>query len=151
FEVKLHEGLGILEFGQSYDEVLAILGEPSEIEILEDEDEDDDDNLNTALCYFYELGLTLFLEGEEERYLVSIESDNVNLKLFGKNLFAMNEAEIINLMKLNGYNDMYTEDEEWGERRVCFEDAMIDFYFSSNKLVTVNWSCDIDEDVAGDD
>ncbi|HSW67858.1 MAG TPA: hypothetical protein VLH16_04695, partial [Bacteroidales bacterium] len=100
FEVKLHEGLGNLEFGQSYDEVLAILGEPSEIEILEDEDEDDGDNLNTALCYFYEQGLTLFLEGEEERYLVSIESDNVNLKLFGKNLFAMNEAEIINLMKL---------------------------------------------------
>lgn len=143
FDLKLHEGIDKLAFGQTYEDIVDILGEPSEIEILEEEDEDD--SLDTALCYYYEKGLTLFFEGSDERYLTSIESDNEDLTLFGKKLFAMNQEEIVAMMKKNGYSDMLAVDEEWGERRVSFEDALIDFYFSSQKLVTVNWSCDFDD------
>jgi hypothetical protein len=43
-------------------------------------------------------------------------------------------------MKENGFNDFYQEDEEWGEKLLSFEDALIDFYFEEDKLVSVNWS-----------
>jgi pyruvoyl-dependent arginine decarboxylase (PvlArgDC) len=54
----------------------------------------------------------------------------------------MSEEKIIELMKDNGYSEIYAEEQEWGEKLLSFEDALIDFYFEDKNLVTVNWSID---------
>ncbi len=53
----------------------------------------------------------------------------------------MKQEEIIGLMHEKGYIDMEDDEETWGELRVSFDDAQIDFYFLDNQLTLVSWSC----------
>ena len=50
-------------------------------------------------------------------------------------------------MAKNGFSEMETEEEEWGEKRITFEECAVDFYFEDDRLVSVSWaSLDIGED-----
>lgn len=128
-------------FGATTEEAKKIFGEASEIEVLEKDTKDEPD---TELWYYDEDSFSLFFESDPDLALTSIEINNIGAQLFGKNIFEMDEDGIIELMKENGFSEMYTEDEEWGEKLISFEDALIDFYFEEGKLVTVNWSVDLD-------
>jgi len=142
FEIKLKKGLNDLPFGASAEETVEYFGEPSEIEVLE---KDSDDEPDTELWYYDEESFSLFFEGDPDLVLTSIEINNQEARLFGAKIFEMNEDQIIELMKENGYSEMYSEDEEWGEQLLSFEDGLIDFYFENEKLITVNWSLDFEE------
>ncbi len=143
FVIGLHQGMDTLEFGVSIARAKEILGEPSEIEVL---DKLDDDELNTQLFYYNDLGLTVFFEGDGEPILSCFETDNADTTLFGLKIFALTEAQIIQLMNEHGFIDIDSEVEEWGEKRVSFDDALIDFYFENDKLTTVNWGIVIGDD-----
>lgn len=142
-EIQLKQGLNGLLFGAGSAEATALLGEPNEIEALEQENEDDPE---TELWYYDNHGLCLFFEADPDFELTSIEINNENALLFGVKIFEMNEDQVIELMKANGFSEMYTEDEEWGEKLLSFDDALIDFYFEEGKLVSANWSIDISEE-----
>jgi|LSQX01.3.fsa_nt_gb hypothetical protein len=136
-DILLKQGLNELVFGASPEDAEKLLGDPIEIEALE---KDTDEDLDSQLWYYDEEGISLFFEGEHDLELTSIEVSNLNATLFGKAIFKMSEEQIIDLMKENGFNDFYQEDEEWGEKLLSFEDALIDFYFEEDKLIGVNWS-----------
>ncbi|MBP7850379.1 MAG: hypothetical protein KA053_08890 [Lentimicrobiaceae bacterium] len=129
------EGMPDLEFGITADKVAKKLGDPEETELLE---EDEEFFTPTLIWHYPEIGLSFFFEGEEHE-LTSIESDNHDTLLFGAKVFSLNKAQIIELMRANGYEDEEQELEAWGEDRVSFEDALIDFYFAGDQLVTVDW------------
>lgn len=134
-------GLDDIEFGFSTDEVADLIGGPDETEIIEADEED----VETLLWYYDETGFTFFFEGEEEKILNCIETDNEECLLFDKKIFELNEVEVIKLMKDNGFSEVEVEDEEWGERRVSFEEILIDFYFENDTLNSVSWGI-FDED-----
>lgn len=136
-DILLKQGLNELVFGASPEDADKLFGAPVEIEALE---KDTDEDLESQLWYYDEEGISLFFEGEPDLELTSIEVSNLNATLFGKAIFKMSEEQIIDLMKENGFSDFYQEDEEWGEKLLSFEDALIDFYFEEDKLVSVNWS-----------
>lgn len=142
-EIGLLEGLDELKFGDSPETVKNILGEPVEVE---DIGEEVDEDLDTILWSYDELGLTVFFEGKNKHVLSCFETDNESTTLFDKKLFSLGEKEIIALMKENGLTMMDVEEEEWGEKRVSFDEALIDFYFQNDKLVTVNWGVFVNED-----
>lgn len=142
YEIQLKKGLNQLTFGATTSEANDRFGEPSEIEVLEKDTEDDPD---TELWYYDDQSFSLFFEGDPDMVLTSIEINNQEATLFGKRIFELTEDQIIALMKDNGFSEMYTEDEEWGEKLLSFEDALIDFYFEDEKLVTVNWSAAFSE------
>ncbi len=142
-EIGLLDGLDELKFGDSPETVKNLLGEPLEIEDIGDEGDED---LDTILWSYDELGLTVFFEGKNNHVLSCFETDNEATTLFGKKLFELSETEIIALMKENGLTQMDVEEEEWGEKRISFDEALIDFYFQNNKLVTVNWGVFVNED-----
>jgi hypothetical protein len=142
YEIQLKKGLNQLPFGAATNEANDYFGEPSEIEVLEKDTEDDPD---TELWYYDDKSFSLFFEGDPNLVLTSIEINNQEATLFGERIFEMTEDQIIELMKVNGFSEMYTEDEEWGEKLLSFEDALIDFYFEDEKLVTVNWSAAFSE------
>jgi len=128
-------GLDDLKFGLSTDEVAVLIGGPDETEVIEA----DDDEVESLLWYYHEAGLTLFFEGEDIKTLNCIETDNEECILYGHKIFEMKEADIVKLLKDNGNEDIETEDEEWGERRVSFYDILIDFYFEEEQLISVSW------------
>ncbi|MFW5687895.1 MAG: hypothetical protein ACOCXV_03105 [Bacteroidota bacterium] len=139
-EIKPLIGFGELKFGADHSEVENYLGEPEEIEDLPGEADESD----AEVWNYWEDGHTVFFEKDLKDKCTCFETDNFDALLFGKEVFSLNEAGVVELMKANGFKELDIEDEEWGERRVSFSDAVIDFYFENDKLVSVSWGVMID-------
>jgi hypothetical protein len=141
-EILLLDGLDDLKFGDLPDNVEKILGKPGEIENL---GEEADEDLDTILWNYDKEGLSVFFEGKNNHVLSCFETDNRDATLFGQKVFEMNEEEITKLMNKEGLTQIDSEVEEWGEKRVSFDEGLIDFYFQDGKLVTVNWGVFVNE------
>jgi hypothetical protein len=133
-EIKPKEGFGEIKFGESSDHITAILGEAEEIEIIEDDDE-----FNTTILNYWEEGISAFFEGVENAVLSCLETDIPDSTLFGKKVFDLDEEQIITLMEENGFKVAEIEEDEEGERRISYDDALIDFFFHEGELIAVNW------------
>ncbi len=140
-EIRPKEGLGDLDFTATDQEVIARMGEPDDTEVVDD----GEDAPNILLWDYEEPGVYLFFEGESVARLTACETDNPESKLFGKKIFDMSREEIISLMESQGFVNQDTEYEESGEMRASFDDALIDFYFKNDRLISVNWGVVINE------
>jgi hypothetical protein len=133
-------GFGEILFGDTSEKVITLLGQPEDVENIEDVD-----GFNTVVLYYYEQGITIFFEGKEKSVVACIEIENPDAVMFGKTIFDMTEQDIIALMKEKGYEVAEMELETTGERRVSYDDAMIDFFFLEGDLVVVNWGVLVNE------
>jgi len=139
-EIVPKTGFGQIHFGDLSEKVIALLGQPEDIENIEDVD-----GFNTVVLYYWDLGVTVFFEGKEKSVVSCIETENPDSTMFGKAIFDMTENDIIALMKEKGYEVEEVEMETTGERRISYDDAMIDFFFEAGDLVAVNWGVLINE------
>ncbi len=140
--IKPKIGFGEIKFGFTIEDVVAHLGEADDIEDIQEEED-----FNTVIMNYWNRGFSVFVEGHgAEKSIVScFETDNAESTLFGKKVFEMNEAQIIELMKAEGFSDIDTETEENGEYRLSLEDGMIDFFFENKELIAVNWGVLVNE------
>jgi len=139
-DIKPLVGLGDLKFGATKKDVEKAFGKPQETENIEVEDD-----LSDAQVWSYEeKGLSVFFENDFDELLTCFDTNNDDFTLFGKNVFDLKKDKIIELMKQNGYSDYESEDEDWGEHRLSFNDAVMDFYFDDQSLVSVSWGVMID-------
>jgi hypothetical protein len=141
FEIKPKVGLGDILFGEIPENLTKIMGSPSNAEEV-----CTDDDLKTTILSFPDKGITVFLEGLIEPIVSNFDVDNKSATLFGAKIFDKSEAELKKLMQDNGYVDFEEDEEEWGERRLSCDDAMMDFYFVEGKLQAVNWGVYIKDD-----
>jgi hypothetical protein len=139
-EIIPRKGYGTIDFGDTSEKVISLFGQPEDVENIEDEDV-----FNTVILYYWEKGITVFFEGKEKSVVSCFETENPASLMFGNEIFAMSEKDIIGLMKSKGYEVAETEVETSGERRVSYDDAMIDFFFVGNDLVAVNWGVLVNE------
>lgn len=128
------KGIGTVTFGMKADEIEKLMGKPNEVE-----DFDEDDEFASRIWHYWNQGLSLFFEGENLDVFTSLEIDLEDTTLFGKEIFKMSEKQIIELMKSKGFEEIDEEEHEWGEKRISFDDALIDFYFQESKLTSVNF------------
>ncbi|NOU46636.1 MAG: hypothetical protein HOO86_06200 [Bacteroidales bacterium] len=133
------KGYGSLKFGQTIQEVVALLGDAEEIDEI-----DEDDMMNTVILHYWELGISVFFEGIEKSVVSCIETDNMDAELFGVKVFDIGKEEAIELMKANGFTDYELELEE-GENRLSFEEGLIDFFYADDELIAVSWGVLINE------
>ncbi len=134
-EINLLNGISSIEFGISKYEFSKKIDSDSKFEIIEE-----DGDFKTEAIYIDNLESSLFFEGSEsEMKFAACDTQNHNSILFGKQIFKLNKDELINLMKDNNYSNLEEEVEEWGEERLGYFDARIDFYFNNNKLKSVSW------------
>ena len=129
-EIKIKQGLGDVKFNMPIEEVVAIMGDAEEVENIDNAADE-----STTVLH-YEDGTTLFFE-EENPILSCIDTCNDELTLFGKEIFDMNEKEIVQLMVSNRYFEQDVDTEDWGERRITFNEGNIDFYFEDDELMSV--------------
>jgi len=134
------KGFGEILFGDTSEKIITLLGQPEDVENIEDVD-----GFNTVVLYYYEQGITIFFEGREKSVVACIEIENPDAVMFGKTIFDMTEQDIISLMKEKGYEVAEMELETTGERRISYDDAMIDFFFLEGDLVVVNWGVLVNE------
>jgi hypothetical protein len=139
-EIKPKEGFGELKFGELSQHIIDVLGEPEEVENIQDDDE-----FNTTILNYWDIGISAFFEGVEKSVLSCFETDMEDSTLFSKKVFELSEKEIVELMKSQGYELAEAEDEPDGERRLSYDDALIDFFFFDKQLVAVNWGVLVNE------
>lgn len=141
-DIKPKIGFGEIDFGFTIEQVVDKLGEAEDIEDIQD-----DEDFNTVIMNYWNRGLSVFVEGHgAEKSIVScFETDNTNATMFGEQIFKMNEKQIIDLMKKNGYSEVDTETEENGEYRLSLEDGLIDFFFENKELIAINWGVLVNE------
>jgi hypothetical protein len=139
-EIKPKEGYGDLKFGELSQHIIDLLGEPEEVENIQDDDE-----FNTTILNYWDIGISAFFEGIGKSVLSCIETDMEDATLFGKKVFELSEQQVIDLMNEHGYEVAEAEDEPDGERRISYDDALIDFFFFEGHLVAVNWGVLVNE------
>ncbi len=140
--IKPLVGFGTLKFGANKEKVKEYFGEPQEVEALPGEAGESD----AEVWNYWDLGHSVFFEADSDDRCTCFESDNDEVRLFGKDIFVMSEAQLIKLMKDNGFEKNEIEDEEWGERRISFDEAVMDFYFEDENLISVSWGVYVKED-----
>lgn len=133
-DIKPKDGFGEIKFGIPTDKLVSILGEAEEIETFEDDDE-----FNTTILNYWEIGVSAFFEGTENSVLSCLETDIPDATLYGKKVFDLDESQIITLMEEHGYDVAESEEDPSGERRISYDDALIDFFFHEGELIAVNW------------
>ena len=127
-------GLGQISFGDTSEKVLGMLGQPEDVENIEDVDE-----FPTVILYYWEKGVTIFFEGLEKSVVSCFEVENTDARMYGNKIFEMKEQDILDMMNAKGFEVAEKEKELTGENRISYDDAMIDFFFSDGNLVAVNW------------
>lgn len=133
-EIKPKIGLGKLRFGATMAEAEKYFGTPEEVEKVEGEGD-----YKTTVWHFWDKGFSLFFDEHQKNTFTCVEIDNEDATLWGKNVFSMTEQELVELLKSKGYSEIDTEEHEWGEKRVSFDDALVDLYFEDGEPVSINY------------
>ncbi|MCX6297139.1 MAG: hypothetical protein NTX97_13995 [Bacteroidetes bacterium] len=81
----------------------------------------------------------VFFDESNNQLFCCVEIDNEDVILWGQKIFSLNEKQIIDLFKSKGITVFETEVHEWGEKRLSFDQANIDFYFEKNILSSINY------------
>ena len=141
FTIQPLKGYGEIPFGMTLDETVKVLGMPEFYEELSDMEETG----NRSIYYEYDaIKTNIYFEGVTKSVVACFETENEAATLYGKKVFDLKKADVIKLMKENGFKELEEEPED-GELRVSFEDAMIDFFFADDKMTAVSWGVLVDE------
>ncbi|MGZ3863165.1 MAG: hypothetical protein ACXVPN_05115 [Bacteroidia bacterium] len=133
--IYLLKGLGNLKFGATADEAEAVFGKPEETEELIDELM----NEKSHAYHYWDKGFSLFFKDDAQKTFSCAEVDDSDILLFGKRIFELNEQQVTDLFKENGYKLSETEMHSWGEKRLSFDEAFADLYFEKGKLISINF------------
>ncbi|MBQ2376425.1 MAG: hypothetical protein II298_07150 [Bacteroidales bacterium] len=131
-EIILKEGFGELRFGMQINQVINLIGNPSEVEEI-----GEDLEMPATVLYYEEKGLSLFFENLDQEKLSCINIETEDILLFGKQIFDKTSKEIVELMRENKIFEQTMDKEEWGEERISYEEYAIDFFFLDDKLNSV--------------
>lgn len=135
------KGFGEIPFGMAMDDAVKKLGSPNFYEELSDMEETG----NRSIFYEYDdLDTNIYFEGITRSVVACFETENEDAVLYGTKVFELSRAEVIVLMQDNGFKELEEEDED-GEHRVSFADAMVDFFFDGDKMIAVSWGVLIDD------
>ena len=135
------KGCGDIKFGMSIEEIVNIMGEPSNNEEIEPLEEGDG---NCSVLYDYdEEEISVCFEGMANTIVSSISTTNSDALLFGERVYDMDRKKIIELMKSNGYKE-FDEEEQEGDTCLIYDELMLDFYFNEGELIDVVWGVIVD-------
>jgi hypothetical protein len=133
-EIKPVVGLCALPFGATMKEAEELFGKAEETELLDDIEE-----YQSTVWHYWDKGFSLFFDEGDKQLFCCVEIDNKDVTLWGKRIFEMDEQQITELFRTRGITEFETEVHEWGEKRLSFDQANIDFYFEKNKLCSINY------------
>lgn len=141
FTIMPLKGYGEIPFGMTLDDAVKLLNMPDFYEELGDMEETG----NRSIFYEYDsIQTNIYFEGVTKSVVACFETENKEATLYGKKVFDLSKEEAVKLMKDNGFKDL-EEEEEDGELRVSFEDAIFDFFFEGDKMTALSWGVLVDD------
>lgn len=129
--IEVRKGLGDLKFGMPVEEIVKMMGIADEVENIDNAADE-----STTVLRYNDEGLTLFCEGENPT-LACIDVSNEDCTLFGEKVFDLDERSLVSLMVKNNITEQDVDEEDWGERRVTFNEGNIDFYYDNGEMVSI--------------
>jgi hypothetical protein len=134
--IYLEKGVGKLEFGQSEDDVKQILGQPDETDSMEHEDG------TTSLHFmYYDLGLYLSFDSEDDFNLSDIEVDSDDFVLEDNIRVGSTKDELLVYLKRKGYTTVNVEDvsteEEPDMELVAVDEAGVNFWLEEGEIRSI--------------
>ena len=141
FVIEPLKGFGEIPFGMASDDAVKKLGNPNFYEELSDMEETG----NRSIFYEYDdLDTNIYFEGITKSVAACFETENKDAVLYGTKVFDLNRKQVMELMRENGFSEL-EEEEEDGEHRISFEDALIDFFFDGDSMTAVSWGVLVDD------
>jgi hypothetical protein len=113
------------------EDIVKMLGTADEVENIDNAADE-----STTVLRYNDEGLTIFCEGENP-ILACIDIANEDCTLFGEKVFDLDERALVNLMVKNNITEQDIDDEDWGERRITFNEGNIDFYYDNEELISI--------------
>ena len=139
-EIKPKEGFGDIKFGEILDNVVMLLGEPQELDSLEEDEE-----LSMLILHYWDLGFSIIFEGVSKQVAAGFETDHPDATMFGEKIIGASEKHVVNMMKEKGFSEFETDMED-GDKRLTYDELLLDFYFRDGKVIYVNWGALINEE-----
>ena len=134
-EINLLKSFCSLSFGAQVNDAESLFGKPEEVQILTDDIMD----TSCTVYHYWQNGFSLFFDNKNSKQFSSVEVDNETTLLFDESVFTLTEKELIELMKKHNYVLTESEQQEWGEKRLSFDDAGFDCYFENNQFKSINF------------
>ena len=127
-------GIELILLKSSIENVLILLGNPTETILLEEE------MLATKhqVLRYDDLAMDFYFDVNSNLSLSAIDCANTKALLHNCAIFNYNEKSIIALLKEIGHKLTDTEQHQWGEKRLEFDTAGLEFYFERGKLTLVH-------------
>lgn len=138
-EIKVKEGLGDIRFLSSIEDVINILGEPTEDESINEID----DSHHSRLLHYDHLGLSASFDEEENWTLTSIAISEEEYNINGVNLIGLNKSEFIEKIKPLNLGDFMKEEfneEDYKSTVLNFDDSHLTCWFENDELQEIQWS-----------
>lgn len=131
-----NKGVGKLQFGLSEEEVKQILGLPDETDTMTH-----DDGTTSMLLMYYDLGLHLSFDSDNDYNLTEIEIDSDEYKLDGKIQVGSTKDELLAYISSKGYADPYVEDvsteDEPGLELVALDEVGLNFWLEADEINSI--------------
>ena len=141
------EGLDALQFGLTRDEVKKLLGNPDEVEVIEN-DEDAD---KTEQWHYDELELSVSFDEIDNWVLTSIAVSGADYLFDEQPLMGLTMEEVLEFLEESDLGDPEGEELDTDEigvkvEVISFPENNITFWFENQILNEVQWSPFLDED-----
>ena len=137
--IYLEKGVGKLEFGQSEDDVKLLLGQPDETDTMEHEDG------TTSLHFmYYDMGLYLSFDSEQDFTLSDIEVDSDDYVLDNSLRVGSTKDEVLIYLKKKGITNAVVEDvsseEDPDMELIAIDEIGINFWLQDGEINSIQVS-----------
>jgi hypothetical protein len=146
-KIELGKGLDNLYFGMSRDAFKEIMGEPDEIETIENEDLPED--LSEA-WHYDDVELSASFDQMEDWRLTSLAVSSDNFSFEGIDLIGLSQQEVMEQIEIMGLGDISIEelsdDEENSQQLATILDVSLNLWFDNGILTEIQWGPFWDEE-----
>ncbi|MBS2099454.1 hypothetical protein [Carboxylicivirga linearis] len=145
-EITLGQGFGQLTFGMSRDEVKKLMGEPSEIEMI-----DGDEESGAMEAWHYdEEELSLSFEEDGEWKLLSITTASPDVMFEGIDLIGLSQGEVMEQMEVFNLGEFEMEDlsDDGSAKEMVAtnNDFSLNLFFENDLLAEIQWGPFFDDE-----
>ncbi len=144
--IELGKGIGNLKFGITRKQVVALLGEPSEKETIEE----DEDMGSSEAWHYDELELSVTFDEDDDWKLSSIAASSSEFTFEGIDLLGLSQEEVMQQIEIMNLGDIETEEiigEESEDQQVAtIAEVSLNLWFENGKLSEIQWAPYWDED-----
>jgi hypothetical protein len=133
-DIKVGIGISELTFDSFMKDAERFFGKADNVEDMSDLEVSP-----IILWHYNKLGASLFFDAFTTQTFICADIHHPEASLWGKDIFTLTEKQIVELFRDKDIHLFEIEHHEWGEKRLSFDEANIDFYFERNKLVSIHF------------